>query len=236
MTQDIWIGIEVADGTATGWRFDGTAVLEQASRPTLAEVLEQLGDGPALIVDQTDATQPVPAPVLPDTLPLPALLQDRPRGHLDATARLRIAGALATRRNWDGVVCLPMAKTTHWCQISADEVVSFQSALTPVLAQALGASDHAATEAVADTMSRPERLSVHLRGATLTDARDDVAGHLVGAELAAMRAYWLGQQIIVIAANGLYSGALSAQGVPIETLHPNNAAREGLLALKQKTC
>ena len=128
-----------------------------------------------------------------------------------------------------------MAEVTHWCQISAEEVVSFQSALTPELARALGAADHADLAALTDTMSRPERLALHLRSAELAESADAVAGHLLGAELAAMRPYWLGQQVIVIAQNSLYSEALSSQGVPVETLNPSDAARDGLMALRQKT-
>jgi 2-dehydro-3-deoxygalactonokinase len=58
---------------------------------------------------------------------------------------------------------------------------------------------------------------------------------LLGAELAAMRPYWLGQQVIVIAQSGLYSQALAAQGVPVALVHPSDAARDGLVALRGKT-
>ena len=235
MTQNIWIGIEESGATAQGWRFDGASVLQTASGQSQADVLAQLGDDPAVIVAPAQAMQPVPAPVLSQNLPLAALTQDRPQGRMDAAARLRIAGALAARPNWDGVICLPMEDVTHWCQISADEVVSFQSALTPMLARKLNAAEIADPQALADTMSRPERLSLHLRSATLAHAAEAIAGHLLGAELAAMRPYWLGQQVIVIAQNSLYSGALTAQGVPVETLHPADAARDGLVALRTKT-
>lgn len=233
MAQDIWIGIEASEGQAQGWHFDGTRVLSTATGPTIESVTAQLGDGPALFVKAGQATQPAPAPVLSDALPLPDLTQDKPRGLLCAVARLRIAGALRERPNWDGVVCLPMADATHWCQISANEIVSFQSALTPRLAQILNAADIADPEALADTMSRPERLALHLRSATLSRSGDTVAGHLLGAELAAMRPYWLGQQVITIARNSLYSGALGVQGVPVETLDPQDASRLGLISLHE---
>ncbi|OZB19744.1 MAG: hypothetical protein B7X55_02575 [Rhodobacterales bacterium 34-62-10] len=235
MAQDIWIGIEDSGGLASGWRFDGATVVEAASGASVAEVVARLGDAPTLIVGDSKAAQPVPAAILPDTLPLTALTQERPQGHLDAPTRLRIAGPVAARKNWDGVVCVPMAEVTHWCQISADEVVSFQSALTPMLARMLGASQTADPQALADTMSRPERLSLHLRSARLAGAAESVAGHLLGAELAAMRPYWLGQRVIVIAPNSLYSKALASQGVPVELLHPDEAARDGLLALRGRS-
>ena len=235
MTQDIWIGIEDCGGQATGWRFDGATPREAASGTNAAEVQARLGDAPALIVAETAAAQSVPAAILSDSAALSALTQAQPPGYLDAPARLRIAGAVATRKNWDGVICLPMADVTHWCQISADEVVSFQSALTPMLARTLGAADSADPHAVADTMSRPERLSLHLRSARLAGGAKATAGHLLGAELAAMRPYWLGQRVIVIAQDSLYSQALSAQGVPVETVSPGDAARDGLVALRRKT-
>lgn len=235
MTQNIWIGIEDSGGQASGWRFDGTAVVEAASGASVAEVVARLGDAPALIVSEGEASQPVPSAILSATLPLTALTQARPQGYLDAPARLRVVGAVEARTNWDGVICLPMAEVTHWCQISANEVVSFQSALTPMLARMLGAAQTADPEALADTMSRPERLSLHLRSAGLAGAAEALAGHLLGAELAAMRPYWLGQQVIVIAQSGLYSEALASQGVPVALVHPSDAARDGLLALRGKT-
>jgi len=235
MTQTSWIGIEVADDAATGWRFDGTAAVQQASGPSAAAVQAQLGEGPALIVAPGAASQPVPAAVLPESAPVCALTQDRPRGHLDPAARLRLIGVLAQRRNWDGVICLPMATVTHWCQISVDEVVSFQSAVTPQLARLLGAGDRIDSDALADTMSRPERLSLHLRSAMLATAGDALSGHLLGAELAAMRPYWLGQQVIVVAEGGLYADALASQGVPVQRIAPRDAAREGLVALRGAT-
>lgn len=235
MAQDIWIGIEDCGGQASGWRFDGARPLEAALGTSAAEVQARLGDAPAPIVDGTAAAQPVPAAILPESPNMGALTQSNPQGCLDVPARLRVAGAVATRKNWDGVICLPMADVTHWCQISADEVVSFQSALTPMLARTLGAADSADPRALADTMSRPERLSLHLRSARLAGAAEAMAGHLLGAELAAMRPYWLGQRVIVIAENSLYSAALATQGVPVETVSPSDAARDGLVALHRTT-
>lgn len=231
MAQDIWIGIEIENDRAQGWRFDGNTAQTGISG-LAADVLRDISDTSALIIKDGPASQSVPALVLPATFPFGALHQDKPKGLLGHTARLRIAGALALNKAWDGVICLPMSDVTHWCQVSADEVVSFQSALTPRLAQALGASEKADPEALADTMSRPERLSLHLRSATLKVDPEAVAGHLVGAELAAMRPYWLGQQVIVIGQNSLYSAAISAQGVPVNMVDGQDATREGLIALR----
>lgn len=233
MTQDFWIGIAQDDHGAAGWRFDGAQALDRSAGPSAQDVMAGLAQtATTLIVQDGLGRHPVPAPALPEALPLTDLAQDRPHGLLPATARLRIAGVLSTRPNWDGVICLPGQEATHWCLISANEVVSFQSALTPRLAQAMGAADQADAEALADTMSRPERLSLHLRSAALMEDRRAMAGHLLGAELAAMRAFWLGQRVIVVATNDLYPAALRAQGVPVDRVTPEDATCAGLIALR----
>jgi hypothetical protein len=235
MTQDIWIGIEVTADQAIGWRFEGTTPQGQAKAATAAEVTRHLGAAPTLIVQDDTAGPSVPAKALPASLPFTGLTQAKPLGYLDAAARLRIVGALWRRRNWDGVICLPMQHVTHWCQISADEIVSFQSALTPHLTGLLGAADHSHPDAVSDTMSRPEKIALHLRSARLLQAGDMIMGHLLGAELAAMRPYWLGQQVLVIADTDLYVTALASQGVQVARTEPMQAASQGLVALRTGT-
>jgi 2-dehydro-3-deoxygalactonokinase len=233
MTQDFWIGIAQDDHGAEGWRFDGAQALDHASGPSAQDVMAGLAQTAATVIVRDGlGRHPVPAPALPVALPLTDLTQDKPHGLLPATARLRIAGVLSTRPNWDGVICLPGQEATHWCQISANEVVSFQSALTQRLAQAMGAADLADAQALADTMSRPERLALHLRSASLMDDRQAIAGHLLGAELAAMRAYWLGQRVIAVAQTALYRDALVAQGVPADLVAPQDATCAGLVALR----
>ena len=150
-----------------------------------------------------------------------ALVQENPRGRLEAGARAMVAGFAGNNPHWDGVICLP-GDPTHWVHLSAGEVVSFQSFLTLRLARALGAE-----EAVPDmgqlgeTMARPERLATHLRGAELGGNRDCILGALMGAELAAAKVYWLGQQVVVSGEGALaegYAAALRAQGVPVERI------------------
>ncbi len=147
----------------------------------------------------------------------------------------QIAGFLARNKNWDGVICLP-GTHTKWVHVSADEVVSFQTFMTgelfatisehTVLRHSIAADgwdDDAFATAVADAMARPERLAARLfslRAEGLlndlpgTAARARLSGLLIGAELAAAKPYWLGQQIAVIGAGGLsklYVDALAAQ-------------------------
>lgn len=150
----------------------------------------------------------------------------------------QIAGFLALNPDWDGVICLP-GTHTKWAQISAGEVVSFQTFMTGEIFALL--SDHSVLRhsvasqdwdndsflaAVADAMAKPERLAARLfslRACDLLEAtpaqtsRAALSGQLIGAELAAARPYWLGQQIAIVGADaqsGLYRDALAAQGVP----------------------
>ncbi|MEM1232794.1 MAG: 2-dehydro-3-deoxygalactonokinase [Pseudomonadota bacterium] len=150
----------------------------------------------------------------------------------------QIAGFLALNPGWDGVVCLP-GTHTKWAEISAGEIVSFQTAMTGELFALLsgqsvlrhsvaptGWNDDAFADAIDDAIAKPERLAARLFSlraeALLQDlpgdrARARLSGLLIGAELAAARPYWLGQQVAVIGASSIsriYGAALSAQGVP----------------------
>jgi 2-dehydro-3-deoxygalactonokinase len=95
-------------------------------------------------------------------------------------------------------------------------------------------------EAVGETLSRPERLAQRLfsiradnvlSGLSPDAARGRLSGFLIGAELAAARPYWLGQEVAVAAAPGLadlYAAALGAQGVAVRTLDADPLTRLGL--------
>lgn len=146
-----------------------------------------------------------------------ALMQATPRGALDEDARLAVAGVAQAQPNWDGVILVP-GDPSHWVHLSAGEIVSFQSFLTQRLATALGAGETANADAVEDSMARPERLATQLNSAALDENKDAILGHLIGAELAAARSYWLGQQVIVLGDGPLadtYATVLEAQGTPV---------------------
>lgn len=147
-------------------------------------------------------------------------------------AETQITGFLALNPKWDGVICLP-GETTHWAQISADEIVSFQSFVTTQLffARGYGAANSwslsALREATDDTMSKPERLAARLGELAAHAQRDSkdatdlnglLWGYLIGAELVAARPYWLGQNLALIGPDDLtapYAAALEAQGLPV---------------------
>lgn len=166
----------------------------------------------------------------------------------------QIAGFLANNKNWDGVICLP-GTHTKWVHISADEVVSFQTFMTgemfallskqSVLRHSVAADgwDKDSFDAgLAESMARPERIAARLfslradgllNDLPATSARARLSGLLIGAELAAAKPYWLGQQIAVIGAGGLsklYVDALAAQSAPATQVKGDAITIAGLTA------
>ncbi len=166
----------------------------------------------------------------------------------------QIAGFLTRNKNWDGVICLP-GTHTKWVHVSADEVVSFQTFMTGELFATIsentvlrhtiapdGWDDAAFISAIEEAMARPERLAARLfalRAEGLlndlpgTAARARLSGLLIGAELAAAKPYWLGQQIAVIGATGLsqlYVQALAAQHAPTNLVKGDAITIAGLTA------
>lgn len=186
---------------------------------------------------------------------VPGLSQARPADVMRGE-ETQIAGFLAREAGFDGVLCLP-GTHTKWVHISAGEVVSFQTCMTgemfdllsqhSVLRHSVAAAslDQAAfAEAVSETLSRPERLAQRLfsirADATLNGTAADVArarlsGALIGAELAATRPYWLGQDVVVAAAPALadlYARALMAQGASVRPMDAAPLTLAGLARLR----
>ncbi|MCZ4352035.1 2-dehydro-3-deoxygalactonokinase [Roseovarius aestuarii] len=188
-----------------------------------------------VVLGAAPAVEP-PVRVLPDAVTdLGGVLQETPLAWLSSVQRIMLAGVIRARANWDGVVCLTEQETTHWVHVSAGEVVSFQSAATGRLISALGGAEgDCAVQALEDTLSHPERLAVHLQSAALADKADSVTGHLIGAELAAMRRYWLGQEVLVVEDAPLYGAALEAQGAMVTAIAPDRAWQDGLHVVGQK--
>lgn len=184
---------------------------------------------------------------------VPGLSQDSPADVMRGE-ETQIAGFLALNPGWDGVLCLP-GTHTKWAEVSAGEVVSFRTCMTGDLFAAIvghtvlrhstagdGHDDAAFDVAVADSLSRPEAIAARLfslraegllHGLRPAAARSRLSGHLIGAELAATRTYWLGRQIAVIGAGGLaglYVRALAAQGAPATQADAGRATLAGLTA------
>ncbi|MDA5093310.1 2-dehydro-3-deoxygalactonokinase [Aliiroseovarius sp. KMU-50] len=171
----------------------------------------------------------------------PAVKQDAPAGLIGYDVA-RLAGLLAQDPGFDGVACL-IGDQTIWAQISAEEIVSFQSAATSQLARLLGAElclGEGFEEAMSDVMARPQRLAAKIASLkaamTLgqidsTSAQAELSGALIGAELASMRPYWLGQRVAVIgdaAHVALYTKALEVQGAMVEPHEGAGLALKGL--------
>ena len=163
----------------------------------------------------------------------------------------QIAGFLKTYPDFDGVICLP-GTHTKWVHISAAEIVSFRTFMTgemfdlfstkSVLRHSVGEGWDAAAfaDAINDAISRPEALAslmFRLRADNLLNGtpshttRSRLSGLLIGAELAAARAFWLGQRIVLIGNEKLahiYATALDLQGAPAEKIDATTATLAGL--------
>jgi 2-dehydro-3-deoxygalactonokinase len=222
-----WIGIIEDQTGARGWRF-GADSITAASGLTSEAVLAQLGEADTFIVAPARATQKVPAKLLPQ-----GAFLDMTDGasRLPAPLRLQLLGFQDEHPDWDGVVLLLTETHSYWCLLSARELVGFQAFLTPRMIAALQVPAQAETTAITETLSRPERLAAHLAASETAPAAQ--TGHLIGAELGAARAWWLGQQVALIGPQTLaqsYAAGLSAQGVPC-ALHDDPSAR-GLYVLR----
>ena len=195
----------------------------------------------------------VPVPVQDDRITVqiaPGLKQTQPADVMRGE-ETQIAGALALHPAFDGAVCLP-GTHSKWCQISAGEVVSFQTFLTgemfallseqSVLRHGLSDGwDEAAFDAgVAEGMARPERMLAQLfrlraegliAGLPGDAARARLSGLLIGAELAAAKGWWLGLPILLIGSarlSALYARALAAQGASARSLSATDCTIAGL--------
>ena len=188
---------------------------------------------------------------------IPGVSQDQPADVMRGE-ETQIAGFLHENPGWDGVLCMP-GTHTKWVHLSAGEIVSFQTVMTGELFATLssqtvlrhsmtaeGFDDAAFATAMSDTISRPERLAARLfsiraesllHGQTGPQARGRLSGLLIGAELAATRAYWLGQQIAIIG-NGkvarLYQQALATQGARAQLTDTTTITLAGLIAARRK--
>ncbi|PVA09968.1 hypothetical protein DC366_09845 [Pelagivirga sediminicola] len=207
---------------------------------SLAEAREECGIAPSRLIRLDEASQsPPPAATLGHSGGvLGALRQMSPAAHLPSRARILIAGVMADQPDWEGIALLPDGAAggdgiTHWVHVSAREIVSFQGAATGRIAAALGARLDAAIDEAAlnDTLSRPERLAAQIYAADLSGAEAALAGHLLGAELASMRPYWLGQSVRIVGPDAAYGAALRQQGVMTDATPLAQAWAAGLAAL-----
>ena len=200
---------------------------------------------------------PVRAPGALDVRVLPGLSQASPPDVMRGE-ETQVAGLIATEPRFDGVAVLP-GTHSKWARVSAGEVVAFRTAMTgelfallserSVLRHSVGAEGHdpkAFETALADALARPEALAAALfglradgllNGTPPAALRARLSGLLIGAELAALRPYWLGQDVAVIADGPLaeaYGAALAAQGVGVRHLGAEALTLAGLASARAK--
>ncbi|MGI3185969.1 2-dehydro-3-deoxygalactonokinase [Nioella aestuarii] len=198
------------------------------------------------------------APIMPATRDsriklhiLPGVSQDSPADVMRGE-ETQTAGVIHENPHFDGILCLP-GTHTKWIHISAEEIVSFRTAMTgelfallsqhSVLRHSVGGQEfdrETFDVAVAETLSRPERLAQSLftiraegllHGQSNAAAKGRLSGLLIGAELAAARPYWLGQQVLIGGAPALvalYARALETQGVHCLTRDAETLTLAGL--------
>lgn len=186
---------------------------------------------------------------------VPGLGQARPADVMRGE-ETQIAGLLAVAPGFDGIACLP-GTHTKWAQLSAGEVVGFQTCMTgelfallsgqSVLRHSVGTTGwdaDAFADAVADAIGAPQKLAARLFGlraeALLSglapeSARARLSGLLIGLDLAASRPYWLGQDIVLIGEGtlaGRYAEALAAQGAAPRQADATGITLAGLRAAR----
>ena len=212
-------------------------------------------EAPYASVPAPPPTGSIPAPTTDpriDVRIVPGLKQATPPDVMRGE-ETQIAGYLAGNPGFDGVLCLP-GTHTKWAQISAGEVVSFRTFMTgelfallssaSVLRHSTGAGwdGDAFADALSDTMARPESLAARLfsiradhllNGTHGAPASARLSGLLIGAELAAARPYWLGQNVAVIGSEtqaAIYAQALELQGLRAQKATADDMVRRGLAA------
>jgi 2-dehydro-3-deoxygalactonokinase len=188
---------------------------------------------------------------------LPGLRQDAPPDVMRGE-ETQIAGLVAAEPGFDGVACLP-GTHTKWAHVARGEVVSFASYMTgevfallcgqSVLRKTLatdGWSEPDFIEGVEDGFARPERVPARLfplraeallHGLAPERGRARLSGLLIGAELAAARAYWLGRDVVLIGAPTLaraYARALALAGLQARLADATAMTRAGLAAAREQ--
>jgi hypothetical protein len=110
---------------------------------------------------------------------------------------------VADHAKWDGIVIFAGPVTT-WAHVSAGELISFRSSLAVKIAvdvmrdRGLDTADQlgdAFNDAVSSGLSNPK--SVFSKLSASVDA-ETLLGHVLGADLAGFRSYWLGQDIVIL--------------------------------------
>ncbi|MCA0042213.1 2-dehydro-3-deoxygalactonokinase [Celeribacter litoreus] len=208
--------------------------------------------------DKTPQPRALPCTPLPDQvrvdggqLILPSLSQKHPPTQTTGE-EFQLAGLVATQPKFDGILVLPSDESTLWAHVSAEEIVSMRRFATGRILSAFfttglhhGDAD-AFKDALSDAMSKPETIALTLSALdtqqsngnlTPEEAASRATAALIGAELAASRAYWLGQPVMLIGTPALcapYIAALEAQFVPVLSADKDKLFQAGVDAALAK--
>ena len=168
----------------------------------------------------------------------------------------QIAGLLAQRPDFEGLVCIP-GTHSKWAEITGGTITSFRTFMTgemfdllehqSILRHSLntaGLDETAFEEAIAAKMSSPDAPLADLFSIRAGDlliqvpspiSRAKLSASLIAAELGAMKAGVSGRKVSLIASGELgrlYKKALEVVGKNVEMVDGNDLAVRGLAAAK----
>lgn len=168
----------------------------------------------------------------------------------------QIAGVLADRPEFDGVICLP-GTHTKWVSVRAGEITGFATFLSGELFQLVsqhsvlrhtlapkGWDTAAFEEGCKAGAAAPARLAnalFGLRAEALLDNLDPIAararasGYLLGMEIEALRGEWQGRSVVIVGENEIaqaYATALALQDATAEVTDAEKVTLAGLSAAR----
>lgn len=259
MSDANWIAADYDGKQLRNWMMQGASVTGQGQTAcddlsAVARELRKLPDLPILLADMSGSLPTGDCPSVPapaglilergsaDGRPIwfaQGVAQAEPQARLYGQTAL-VAGLLAADPQFDGVIC-SVGRHNHWIRVSANEICHVHGYLSGELlewissdgAEAGAAAPDAFRTAVDNALSRPHRAHgrfLSLKAATGSGAAE-LAGLLIGCELADSRPYWLGETVAVTG-NGplaeLYAQALGKQGVSVRRPDRDAALLAGL--------
>lgn len=187
---------------------------------------------------------------------LPGIKTTKPNYDVMRGEEIQIAGFLTNHPNFEGVVCLP-GTHTKWVHVENGLIVSFLTFISGELYDLLANKSTLATcvnskaeltsneiaefkSSVETGMQKSTELLNQFFGirasSLLTDLSPEMAsarlsGLIVGSELVASKAFWLGRRIVIIGESKIaefYALSLALQSLNPETFDVSNATVTGL--------
>lgn len=192
---------------------------------------------------------------------LPGIKTTKPNYDVIRGEEIQIAGFLENHPNFEGVICLP-GTHTKWVHVENGLIVSFMTYISgefydllankSTLATCVNSKAEFSGSEIAEFKSSVEtgmqkssellnqifgiRASSLLNDLSLEMASARLSGLIIGSELAASKAIWLGRRIVIIGESKLtelYTLSLAMQGLIPETFDVSNATVTGLKEFKR---